>query len=113
MRGHQELIQMRMNRKAPRMVFVNDWDCRTDWFENPGDAVTICTAGDDLESLDMRFLVGLRVSVSSASEKRAKRLFDLCKAYAHTVAACHLDSGRPWEQKGWVEVWSKQAEGVA
>ena len=42
MRGHHELIEMRRNRKAPRMVFLNDYPCETDWFENPGDAVTIC-----------------------------------------------------------------------
>jgi hypothetical protein len=113
MRGHHELIEMRRNRKAPRMVFLNDYPCETTWFENPGDAVTICTTGDDLETIDLRFLVGLRVSVSSPSEKRAKRLFELCKGYVSAVAACHLQDVEPWQQKGWADVWVKPVKEVA
>ena len=114
MKGHQALIDMRMARKAPRIVFLNDYPCATDWFENPGDAVTICVAGDTIESLDMRFLVGLAVSISSPSEKRAKALLDLCKGYAKTVAACHIQEDRPeWKQTGWAQVWNRPVKEVA
>lgn len=112
MRGHQKLIEMRMNRKRPGIVFVNDYDCYVDWHTNVGDAVTISTAGDVVQALDLRFLVGLKVSVSSPSEIRAKALFEKCKAAgADTVAACHIqEANQPWQQSGWVNVYRKQAE---
>ena len=110
MRGHHELIEMRKQGKAPRYVFINDYHCRTDWFENPGDAVTICTEGDDVKTLDMRFLVGLTVLVSSGSEKRARGLLDACKRYAGVVAAHHIVNERQyWNQTGWFEVWRREA----
>jgi len=109
MRGHERLIDLRRNGKAPRFVFVNDYPCDTDWFDNPGDAVTICTHGDVVQLLDLRFLVGLRISISSVSEVRAKALFERCKTSgAVMVAACHVRTDqRRWEQSGWVEVWEK------
>lgn len=111
MRGHEHLIQMRLNRKAPRIVFVNDYPCKTDWFDNPGDAVTICTHGDDIKTLDIRFLVGLAVSISSPSESRAKALYARCRAIGvATVGACHVQSDKkPWEQTGWAEVYRREA----
>ena len=114
MRGHERLIEYRLKGKAPRFVFVNDYPCKTDWHENPGDAVTICTEGDVVQLLDLRFLVGLRVSVSSPSEVRAQALFDRCKAAgAAMVAACHVQDGvGRWRQSGWTEVWAKQPQGA-
>ena len=110
MRGHERLIDMRRAGKAPRMVFINDYKCATDWFEIPGDAVTICTDGDAIELLDLRFLVGLTVSVGSTNEKRAKALFDRCKrASASVVAACHVqEKAHPTMQSGWTQVWRKE-----
>ena len=114
MKGHQPIIEMRMARKAPRIVFVNDYPCATDWFDNEGDAVTISTAGDDLSLVDLRFLVGLTVTISSPNEQRAKHLFDLCKQYAKTVAACHIQEDLPgWKQTGWTGVWRKGESNAA
>jgi len=105
MRGYEKLIELRRAHKAPRFVFVNDYPCRTDWHENAGDAVTVCTAGDDIDLLDLRCLVGLRVSISSPAEARAKALFERCKdAGAATVAACHVLG---WGD-GWAEVWHRK-----
>lgn len=113
MRGHERLIDLRRSGKAPRMVFINDWPCATDWFED-GSAVTICTEGDVVQLLDLRCLVNLRVSISSNSEARAKALFDQCRlAGASTVAACHVQQAKPWEQTGWAEVWHKPVKEVA
>lgn len=112
MRGHEQLIAARKAGKKPRFVFVNDWDCPTTWFEDGDAYVTICTAGDDVALIDVRFLVGLRVSVSSESEARARALFDRCKAAgASVVAACHVQPGRaPWQQNGWAKVWHAESE---
>ncbi len=105
MRGHLKLIEMRMQRTRPGIVFVNDYACDTNW-HNSGDAVTISTAGDVVQTLDLRFLVGLTVSVSSESEIRAKALFEKCKASgAEVVAAAHvLPQQSQFTQTGWSAV---------
>lgn len=110
MRGHERLIDMRKAGKAPKIVFVNDYQCATDWFESPDDHVTICTDGDAIELLDLRFLVGVMVSVGSTNERRAKALFDRCKAAsASVVAACHVQKQtHPTLQTGWTQIWRKE-----
>lgn len=94
MRGQEKIIAMRLSGKAPNMVFLNDYPTHReelDWFEN-GLAATVQTSPQDApERLDLRFLVGLKVSVSSDDENRAKAIFEACKkAGAKTVAACHV-----------------------
>jgi hypothetical protein len=111
MRGHEAIIAMRKAGKRPSFVFINDWACDTDW-DKHGDHATVSTAGDVVQLLDMRFLVGLKVSISSTSEVRAMALFDQCKAAgAACVGAVHVDPSRkPWEQRGWSSVWHKEVE---
>lgn len=103
------MIDMRRNRMVPDMVFINDYPCKVDWFENPGDAVTICVAGDDLGLLDLRFLVGLSVSCSGSTEARAKQLMEICKSFgAHRVGACHVYEGMQRNfDAAWAEVWTR------
>jgi len=110
MRGHDDLIRMRQAGKRPAMVFLNDYPCATDWLEHD-EQVTVSTAGDAVELLDLRFLVGLQVSVSSGDERRARVLFERCKAAGATlVASCHVQSDRRhWEQSGWSEIWTREA----
>ena len=105
MKGHDHLIQLRKAGRAPKIVFLNDYPCKTDW-HTYGDHATVCTHGDLMSSLDLRFLVGLTVSISASTESRAKALFAKAKWFgAKTVAACHVQQGvKPWEQSGWVEV---------
>jgi hypothetical protein len=109
MRGHTKIIEMRLKRQVPPFVFINDWPCKTDWFDY-GDHATVCTAGDQLSNLDFRFLVGLRVSISAVSEDRAKSLFDRVKAAgASVVAACHVQADKhPTDQSGWARVWHEE-----
>lgn len=106
MRGHESILKMRERKFTPSIVFINDYQCDTDW-EEFGDHPTICTHGDSLSSLDMRFLVGCAVSISSDSEKRAKALFEACKrAGCTTVAATHnipVNDNRV--VSGWTEVF--------
>jgi hypothetical protein len=111
MNGHQSVIDLRVHeRKAPAMVFINDYPCATDWLEQRDKHATICVHQDSLESLDLRFLVGLRVSISSETEARAKVLWKMARdSGAAAVAACHVQVDRkPWEQNGWVGVWDKE-----
>jgi hypothetical protein len=106
MRGHENIIKARMAGKKPPFIFLNDYPCQTDWFEF-GEHATVCTHGDSIQSLDMRFVVGAAVSVSATQENRAKALSNACKQYgAHVVAACHVVSGiHPQNQMGWTEIW--------
>lgn len=108
MQGQDEIIRMRLRRQVPGIVFVNDYPCSTDWFKHH-DHATVCTHGLVIQLQDFRFLTGLRVSISSESEIRAKAIFEHIKAAgANTVAACHIKPDvQPWKQDGWVEVWHK------
>lgn len=114
MRGQDHIIQMRIAGRTPKIVFLNDWPCKTDWFEH-SDHATVSTAGDALSSLDLRFLVGLTVSISSESETRAKALFAKSKWFgAKTVAAVHcIPSVLPHKQSGWTEVFRETEKEVA
>jgi len=111
MRGHEAILAMRQAGKRPSFVFLNDYPCETAWQQH-GDHATVSTDGDVVQLLDLRFLVGLKVSISSESEVRAMALFDQCKAAgASCVGAAHIDKTRkPWDQHGWSSVWHKDAE---
>lgn len=107
MNGHAELLTMRLQGKKPAWVFLNDFPCKTDWFTT-GDHVTISTGASDApETLDLRFLAGVKVSVASRSENRAKRFFEACKrAGAKSVAAMAVNLEEvAHKQTGWYEVW--------
>lgn len=109
MRGQEHIIAARIGGKKPPFVFINDYPCKTDWFEN-SDHATVCTHGDSLSSMDFRFLTGLKVSISANSEQRAKALFERIKdAGATTVAACHIQAQQhALDQSGWSSVWSRE-----
>ena len=117
MRGHEPIIAMRQGGTKPTIVFINDFPCAAsrDW-QNPGDKygetwpadhATVSTDGDQLSSLDLRFVVGLTVSISSHSEGRAKALFAKAKWFgAATVAATHYKPTASLTQRsGWTEIF--------
>lgn len=106
MRGHEGIIAMRKQGMAPKMVFINDFPCKTDWFEN-NDHATVRIDGDSVGSIDLRFLVGLAVSVSASTENRAKSLLDACKRHgAKTVAVCHKIQVNKYRiESGYTEVF--------
>lgn len=109
MRGHNNLIAMRNAGKRPAIVFINDFPCQTDWADW-SDHATVCVHGDQLSSLDLRFVVGMTVSVSSFDEARAKRIAEICKqAGARTVAGAHaIRINDHQTTTGWADIW--QAE---
>jgi len=106
MTGHDHIIAMRKNGIKPPIVFINDYPCKTDWFEH-NEHATICTHGDSIESLDIRFLVGMAVSVSTTNEKRSKALLNACKrASASEVSVCVVNPDQHYtNQDGFAEVW--------
>jgi hypothetical protein len=107
MKGHEHCIAMRSQGLQPDWVFINDFPCQTDWpmFD---DFSTVCTVGDNIKHLDMRFLLDCRVSITSLTEKRAKALFEACKPYAKLVASAVVDPKQnPNHQTGWSQTWQK------
>ena len=121
MRGQDPIIAMRKRGTRPAIVFINDYPDRTanDW-QNPGgrrgetwpsDHATVCTHGDVIQLLDMRFVKGLRVSITGTSEVRTKALFAHCKAAgASTVAASHAIEDGHFVRSGWTEVFHRETE---
>ena len=90
MYGHEPIIKMRLAGRRPGAVFIDDHPCPVarDW-HNPGrkygerwpaDYPSVCTHGDLMSSIDLRFLVGLRVHISATNRGRAKALFEKAKA---------------------------------
>ena len=122
MYGHLPIIKMRQQGTKPKAIFVNDFHCKTaiDW-SDPGrkygeqwnpDNPTVSVAGDEIRKLDLRFLVGVTVHISSPSEQRAKELFSRAiEMGAHTVGACHsIVDARPSDPLGWFEIYRKGEE---
>lgn len=106
MKGHEEIIHVRSLGHMPEWVFINDYPCATNW-QLFNDFATVCVDGDNIRRLDMRFLVGCKVSIASHSERRAKALLEACKPYAVTIAAGVIDDKPLSQQKGWTEIWQK------
>lgn len=114
MRGHEGIIDMRKQGKRPGIVFLNDYPCaeQLDW-QQWGDHATVEVHGDQPEWLDLRFLIGLRVSISAATIERGKRFMEACKrAGATTIGAgyCEFKGGR--FEGVWSDVWTKEMEEV-
>lgn len=110
MRGHEQIIAMRKIGRAPAIVFVNDYPCKTasDWHLH-GDHATVDVHGDVVQLLDTRYLVGLRVSISGSTEVRAKALAEKAKAAgASVVAASHAIKVGQRFATGWCEVWERK-----
>lgn len=115
MYGHEQIIQNRLAGHVPRVVFFHDEPMPKCFINEREVADTVCTHGDVIQLLDLRFVVGLRVSISSGSEVRAKALFERCKAAgASVVAAVHtMDPKDGNWRKSWCEIWHKPAKEAA
>jgi len=91
MKGHEGIIKLRIRGYKPSAVWLVDYPCRTEW-EKFGDDPEVCVYGDNLNTLDLRYIIGLDVHISGENEERAKRLLDLCIQHrANKVIACAND----------------------
>lgn len=108
MKGHEGIIKLRLAGKAPELVLLDDLSFPsplTDW-EGYESMPTVCVHKEPIEGLDLRFLVGCKVSVTSHSEDRAKRLFNACKAAGATwVAASHTEMRGEVAKTGWMDFY--------
>jgi hypothetical protein len=99
---------MRKKGLAPEMVNIDDYDFASPlalWEEHEH-VPTVCVHNDALEMLDLRFLIGITVNISSASEERAKMLFSLCKkARAGQIMASHSIRKGEVFNTGWMDFY--------
>lgn len=101
MTGDKHIINLRLSGLTPEWVFINDYPCQAptdDKYPN------LCVSGDDIESLDLRFLVNLKVSGSSASESRCKALLNACKRHSVSLVAVSEVTGLG--KQGFTDIWT-------
>lgn len=96
MTGHEPLIELRKLGKKPAMVFLTDFDCQPDWhiYNNRPE---ICVSKDQPLRCDLRFLVGLNVTISASSKERAIKFFENCKQSGATLVASTYHQYYPWK----------------
>jgi len=115
MRGHEPILAMRKAGKRPVVVFLNDYPCpgELEWNEY-GEHATVEVCGDQPELLDLRFLVGMRVSISAETVDRAERLMQACKdAGAELVGAGVVEVVNGRHEGVWSAVWRRQEREAA
>ena len=104
MRGQDKIINMRKEGYIPHIVHIEDTDQPEPIVVSMELPPVVCVHKDNLEMLDLRFLIGLKVFISSESEERAKVLFQLCKkAKAQWVMAGHTIRKGDRYTTGWTE----------
>ncbi len=106
--GHEPLIKMRMAGKAPQYISIEDHKSLNahEWHEWD-DSPTICVVKDDLHTLDLRFVIGLTVFLTSFDERRAKAIHQkLIDAKARVITSSVLLLGQPYfRQTAWSETY--------
>lgn len=81
MRGHDRIIAMRQKGFRPQAVYI--WDTPVSiadpqWIEDFR-FMEVCTAGDSIGSLDLRFLVGIPATVFGDNVSRVRQIAAGCK----------------------------------
>lgn len=112
MRGHDHIIALRKRGITPAFVFINDYPCDVDWFEYHEHATVEILPSESIDLLDMRFVVGLTVSISGSDLERVKAIAQRCKdAGAAVVAAgCSRKNERGFVESVWSDVWRRPVE---
>jgi hypothetical protein len=96
MTGHEPLIELRKLGHKPSMVFLTDFDCLPDWHiynERP----EICVFKDQPLRCDLRFLVGLNVTISARTKDRAIKFYENCKRSGAILVATTYHQANPWK----------------
>ena len=93
MRGHENIIALRNQGLIPAgHVRLVDYPVREEllrWsYADDGKYPTVCTAGDAVDSLDLRFLVALPVHILGDDFKRVQRLAQMARAAGAAMVAC-------------------------
>ena len=107
MKGHEPIISLRLQGKAPSFIFINDFPCKTDWEEHQ-DHATVCVYQEPIKTLDLRFLIDMAVLVCSEDLDRSKGLYMACKRHhPKTLIATHVVPKHYLDQDGWGRFYSR------
>ncbi len=100
MKGHEALIAMRRAGWKPAMVTLDLWPCPQefwrDWStQSPPFAHILIEPTDSIERLDLRFVVGLMVTVQGDDERRVGLVAKAAVAAdaRHVIAGCGHHEG--------------------
>jgi len=74
MRGSQEIINARMNQRSPAAVYIIDHPDTS-----PMEFGEVNVYQLPLDKMDLRFVVGLLVGITSTTEERCKQIAALCE----------------------------------
>lgn len=77
MRGHDELIAMRIRGNHPQAVNICDFPVKPDPFM---ECPTVCVTDDHIVDLDLRFVFDMIVHIDGHDEERADELMQKCIA---------------------------------
>ncbi len=94
MRGHEKVIESRLNGVKPSCVFIDDFKIEKSKWSQDDDFLTVCVEGDNIKTLDLRFLAGLDVSATANTEIRAREIFDAAIANGAKTVASYSCTGR-------------------
>lgn len=94
MNGHEKIIGMRMAGEKPSCVFIDDFKMEKSKFAQDDDYLSICVEGDNIKTLDLRFLNGLDVRATANTENRAKEIFDAAVSNGAKTVASYSCTGK-------------------
>ena len=95
MRGHDDLIKMRMAGKLPPCVCLYDMPFDVEW-RCFGDMPRVCVAGDHVVDLDLRLVFGMTVFIECHDMARADLLLGKCVESGAIIVAA--SAWRPQSQ---------------
>lgn len=80
MKGQDAIIRLRKAHKKPAIVFIHVDGYSAIDLDNKGSAVpdVVIFPHEAISELDLRFLIGLVVSISGIDHKRVKEIADAC-----------------------------------
>lgn len=94
MKGHEKVIDMRTRGVVPTCVFIDDFTVNKSKWAQEDDFPCISVAGDNIKTLDLRFLIGLDVRATASDEMRAKEIFDAAVSNGAKTVASYSCTGR-------------------
>jgi hypothetical protein len=103
MRGQEHVIAVRMAGRKPQGVYL--WDMPVtingpQWVEDYA-FMDVCTAGDPVGSLDLRFVVGIPVTVFGDDSNRVREIArQCCTSGADRVIASAGEKFAMWTKQG-------------
>lgn len=93
MRGHENIIALRKQGLRPAgHISLADYPVRDEllrWsYAEDGQFPTVCTAGDSVDALDLRFVVGMPVHIAGDDMRRVQKLAQKARAAGAAMVAC-------------------------